>query len=156
MTSLYTGTNVTPGDHPPHANGCAACGSPLPDGRADRRYCSARCQVAAYRAGRRVHKGAKPYRGGRMHDLEPNPAPTPAERASEAVPDVPRESPPRHRPTVPEYVARTVPVYAAGSVHGPTYDARGHRIAEPAPEVVGYLAPDGKLERLEGRRRSAA
>ena len=62
---------------------------------------------------------------------------------------------PRPRATVPDYIARTVPVYAAGSVHGPTYDARGHRIAQPAPEVVGFLTPDGKLERLEERRRSA-
>ena len=91
-----------------------------------------------------------------MHDLEPNPASVPPAPAPEAVPEVPRESPARNRASVPDYVARTVPVYAAGSVHGPTYDDRGHRIAQPAPEVVGYLAPDGKLERLEGRRRSAA
>ena len=90
-----------------------------------------------------------------MTTPEPDLAPTPAAPATGAIPDVPRESP-RHRASLPDFIARTVPVYAAGSVHGPVCDARGHRIPQPAPEVVGYLTPDGKLERLEGRRRSAA
>ena len=29
--------------------GCHACGGPLPDGRADRRFCSAACRQRAYR-----------------------------------------------------------------------------------------------------------
>jgi hypothetical protein len=87
-----------------------------------------------------------------MHDLEPNLAPTPAAPPPEAIPGVPRERP---RASLPDYIARTVPVYAAGSVHGPTYDAHGHRIAQPASEVIGYLTPDGKFDRLEGRDRAA-
>ena len=86
-----------------------------------------------------------------MTDPEPKRAPTPTAPPSGVIRDVPA----RQRTNLPDYIARTVPVYAAGSVHGPTYDARGHRIAQPAPEVVGYLTPDGKLERLEGRHRAA-
>ena len=86
---------------------------------------------------------------------EPNPAPVTPRRRRGVIPDPILEPPHVRRASVPDYIARTVPVHAAGSVHGPTYDARGHRIGQPSPEVVGYLTPDGKLERLEGRRRSA-
>jgi hypothetical protein len=87
-----------------------------------------------------------------MTDPDPKRAPAVPLTPPGVIPSGTRERP---RANLPDYISRTVRVYAAGSVHGPTYDAHGHRITQPAPEVVGFLTPDGKLERLEGRHRAA-
>lgn len=40
------------------------------------------------------------------------------------------------------------PIFAAGSIHGPTYDKHGNRIPSPAPRIVGYLNGWGEREPL--------
>lgn len=76
-----------------------------------------------------------------MHEPEPSDAPT---------------LPVARRGAIPDVVAGFAPIYAAGSLHGPVYDARGNRLERPAPPVVGTLTPGGKLELLAGRRYRAA
>jgi hypothetical protein len=41
------------------ARNCNGCGAPLPDGRADRQWCSSACRQAAYRR-RAARRGARP------------------------------------------------------------------------------------------------
>lgn len=39
------------------------------------------------------------------------------------------------------------PLYAAGSVHGPTYDKRGRRMKAAKPRRVGWVHLDGWIEK---------
>ncbi len=78
-------------------------------------------------------------------------APTPTATRADDSPPLPHL-----RGAMRDVIAGYAPVYAAGSLHGPVYDAHGDRIPSPAPPVVGTLTPDGKLEPLAGRHRSAA
>ncbi len=66
---------------------CAACGEPLPSGRADRRYCSPRCRQAGRRAGLRVHRLVTFTRADQMDHPEPSGAPTPAVAGDRASPE---------------------------------------------------------------------
>jgi hypothetical protein len=91
-----------------------------------------------------------------MDDREPFDAPTLAVADNAAISEAVREPLSRHRLAVPDIVPESAPVYAAGSVHGPVYDALGNRIERPAPPVVGTLTPAGKFEPLAGHHRLAA
>jgi hypothetical protein len=49
----------------------------------------------------------------------------------------------------PDYARR--PLYAAGSVHGPVQDNRGHRIPSPSPRQVGWVNGYGEAENVAWR-----
>jgi hypothetical protein len=91
-----------------------------------------------------------------MDDREPFDAPTLAVADNAGISEAVREPLSRHRLAIPDIVPESAPVYAAGSVHGPVYDAHGNRLERPAPPAVGTLTPAGKFEPLARRYRSAA
>ncbi len=119
---------------------CAVCGKPFEARRRDAAYCSPRCRQRALRT-RSVTETptdtrdeASPVLGGETG-------------RTEAIAPRPRAS------WIPDVEPCRSPVYAHGSLHGPTYDAKGNQARSPVPAIVGHLTADGRFERDGGHRR---
>jgi hypothetical protein len=120
---------------------CSICGHEFTAHRSDARYCSHRCQVAGQRAGNRVHFSETPNETPATSGaVLPGGNPT-SEASTRRL----------SRVAIPDVVACRAPVYAAGSLHGPVYDAKGNLTRADLPAVVGYLGTDGRLERIARR-----
>lgn len=120
---------------------CSVCGHEFPAHRSDARYCSPACQKAGQRRHEHVHF-ARPS----------NDTPASADTALSAPSPTSEASTRRlSRVAIPDVEPCRAPVYAAGSLHGPIYDAKGNEIRGPVPEIVGYVGMDGRLEKVGHR-----
>lgn len=125
---------------------CSVCASTFEAHRSDARYCSPACRQTGRRSGVRVHDGPLNVTEGQSA--------TPAASGAVLSGTSPTsEAPTRRlsRAAIPDVEPCRAPVYAAGSLHGPVYDAKGNVVHGPVPEIVGYLGTDGRLERIARR-----